>query len=641
VVLSRTQRKTPTVIHPGYQISRIRSFYMRKVKFTQQNYEEKLDYIVLEFPKLDDIHPFYADLMNVLYDRDHYKLALGHCNTAKAMIKKISDDYIRLLKYGDSLYRCKMLKRAALGRMCTFMRKMKSSLEYLEEVRKHLSRLPSIDPNARTLMVCGYPNVGKSSFMNKVTRADVEVQPYAFTTKSLFVGHMDYKYLRWQVIDTPGILDHPLEERNTIEMQSITALAHLHSAILYFCDISEQCGYTMPEQIQLFKNIKPLFSNKPLILVINKCDIVPWDSVPAETKAMIADAAADTTVMHMSNHSEEGIGAVKTTACDRLLEQRVDIKLRGKKTDSVLNRLHLAQPTARDAKTRPANIPAAAKSGEKKFGKLMRDHEDAAGGAGKFAFDMQSEWKLQNQEWATDIVPEIMDGKNIADFIDPDIMERLKELEREEELLESRVEMESEDELDEGDHEMLQAIRDKKKMIRHTNRLRRARNSTAIPAGQKKKAHPNTIEDLGEHLRGRGMRPDEAEAVTVKVRSRSRERPAREGRKRQRDSTEDMEVDCMDDGDGGQLVARSRSKSQGPGARPRSESIARGRSLTPAPGEGFKNAKEKELSIKKADRAQKQMSKKARKGEADRHVPDLKPKHLYSGKMSKGTRDWR
>lgn len=33
----------------------------------------------------------------------------------------------------------------------------------------------------------------------QVTRADVEVQPYAFTTKSLFVGHMDYRYLRWQV----------------------------------------------------------------------------------------------------------------------------------------------------------------------------------------------------------------------------------------------------------------------------------------------------------------------------------------------------------------------------------------------------------------------------------------------------------
>ena len=36
IVLTRTQRKTPTVIHPGYKITRIRNFYMRKVKFTQQ-----------------------------------------------------------------------------------------------------------------------------------------------------------------------------------------------------------------------------------------------------------------------------------------------------------------------------------------------------------------------------------------------------------------------------------------------------------------------------------------------------------------------------------------------------------------------------------------------------------------------------
>lgn len=53
------------------------------------------------------------------------------------------------------------------------------------QVRQHMSRLPSIDPNTRSLLLCGYPNVGKSSMMNKLTRADVEVQPYAFTTKSL------------------------------------------------------------------------------------------------------------------------------------------------------------------------------------------------------------------------------------------------------------------------------------------------------------------------------------------------------------------------------------------------------------------------------------------------------------------------
>lgn len=83
--------------------------------------------------------------------------------------------------------------------MCTVMKRVSPSLAYLEQVRQHMSRLPSIDPNTRTILICGYPNVGKSSFINKITRADVDVQPYAFTTKSLFVGHTDYKYMRWQV----------------------------------------------------------------------------------------------------------------------------------------------------------------------------------------------------------------------------------------------------------------------------------------------------------------------------------------------------------------------------------------------------------------------------------------------------------
>lgn len=53
IVLSKTQRKTPTVVHKHYQINRIRQFYMRKVKFTQENFDEKLGQILSDFPKLD------------------------------------------------------------------------------------------------------------------------------------------------------------------------------------------------------------------------------------------------------------------------------------------------------------------------------------------------------------------------------------------------------------------------------------------------------------------------------------------------------------------------------------------------------------------------------------------------------------
>jgi GTP1/Obg family GTP-binding protein len=54
--------------------------------------------------------------MNVLYDKNHYKLALGQLRTARHLIDHVAKDYVRLLKFGDSLYRCKQLKRAALGR---------------------------------------------------------------------------------------------------------------------------------------------------------------------------------------------------------------------------------------------------------------------------------------------------------------------------------------------------------------------------------------------------------------------------------------------------------------------------------------------------------------------------------------------
>lgn len=40
---------------------------------------------------------------------------------------------------------------------------------------------------------------------------------------------------------------------------------------------------------------------------------------------------------------------------------------------------------------------------------------------------------LANDEWKFDSIPEIMDGMNVYDYIDPDILVKLRELEREEE----------------------------------------------------------------------------------------------------------------------------------------------------------------------------------------------------------------
>ncbi|KAK1284206.1 Nucleolar GTP-binding protein 1 [Acorus calamus] len=582
IILSRTQRQTPTVVHKGYAISRLRQFYMRKVKFTEQNFREKLSTIIDEFPRLEDIHPFYGDLLHVLYNKDHYKLALGQINSARNRIEKVRKDYIRLLKYGDSLYRCKSLKVAALGHMCTQVKKIGPSLAYLEQVRQHMARLPSIDPNTRTVLICGYPNVGKSSFMNKITRADVDVQPYAFTTKSLFVGHTDYKYLRYQVIDTPGILDRPFEDRNIIEMCSITALAHLRAAVLFFLDVS---GSSI-------------------------------DGLSEEDKKLVEE--------------------MKSEAAKTVIGQRVDLKMKSKKMNDQLNRFHVAIPKPRDNKERLPCIPQAVleakakANGEKEKRKLERDLENENGGAGVYSASLRKHYILADDEWKEDLMPEILDGHNVYDFVDPDILERLEELEREEGLRlqedgdDEDVEMDDQD-LTPEEREALAEIRKKKSLLIREHRIKKS-TAESRPTVPRKfdKDRKFTSGRMGRQLSALGLDPS---AAISRSRSRS---VSRVGRKRERSMARDKgDVDAMD------VDADKPTKKQ----RLRSVSRSRSRSRPPSevsPGDGFKDSAQKVKAIKMGKKSVKARNKDARRGEADRVIPTLRPKHLFSGKRSIG-----
>lgn len=259
---------------------------------------DNLRNISSDWPSLDRMGAFYRELTEIIVGIDRLRMSLGSLDWAASKVKEISRKYVGIMRKSPDPV---LVRKQAYGRISSIVYDVDRDLRLLNDARNRLKGLPDVKEEP-TIVVAGYPNVGKSSFVSAITGARPEIAEYPFTTKSVTIGHFIRGRRRYQVIDTPGLLDRPLEERNDIERQAISALRHVGDVALFIVDPSETCGYTLGEQYNLLREVRE-FISMPVLVAANKADVRGGD------EAAEADA-------RMSTLTGEGVSAVR----DRLVE---------------------------------------------------------------------------------------------------------------------------------------------------------------------------------------------------------------------------------------------------------------------------------------------------------------------------------
>ena len=244
-------------------------------------------------PSLERLPDFQRELVDVLVGVGNLKHELGAIDWCRGQVLRVCRQSARQAGRAANPEEALRVRKAAYGRVSSIVKQVGPNLESLAAMRAKLIRVPDIDPEMPTIVVAGYPNVGKSQFVRAVSSGKPKIAPYPFTTKGIGVGHFERRYQRYLVVDTPGLLDRPMGERNPIERQAIVALRHLADVIVFLFDPTETCGYPMGLQERLLEEVREAFPGVPIVEVENKADLLKTDSLRMKVSALTGEGTKE------------------------------------------------------------------------------------------------------------------------------------------------------------------------------------------------------------------------------------------------------------------------------------------------------------------------------------------------------------
>ncbi len=242
-----------------------------KIRFLNENIRNSVKKIISDFPKFTKLNPVYLKLVDTNEFRvSDVEEALKRLNWIIVYADELTQNSEFKIKKSRNQQTIGFIMKKHLGKINSLFRKNKDNFAILENTRKFMNQLPTFI-EMFTVAIAGFPNVGKSTLMNKITGSKVEIQNYPFTTKGLMFGYIENekKEKEIQFIDTPGLLGR--NKNNDIEKRADIIIKEYCDIIVFVFDATEICGFKTDEQLKLLRQTKAF--DKKIILYFSKKDV--------------------------------------------------------------------------------------------------------------------------------------------------------------------------------------------------------------------------------------------------------------------------------------------------------------------------------------------------------------------------------
>jgi len=265
--------KVQNIYLPSF-LNKLKSVSIQKIKLMEATAKKALGRVYDGFPKFDDLDRFERDVLFIMVNGREYERSLNNLKWARTKITELATNSIRGIKKAPNMTVIARFRSSFYGRFSSIIEDMDESLTFLREAREALKKVPQVSREMKIIIIAGFPNVGKSSLISKLTNLTPEIADYPFTTKSINVGMMKMGASIYEVLDVPGLLNR--KNHNTIERVALAAIENIGNIVVCMMDPTEECGYRLEEQQKLCDSLKDLGKN--VLIVENKIDVERTDS---------------------------------------------------------------------------------------------------------------------------------------------------------------------------------------------------------------------------------------------------------------------------------------------------------------------------------------------------------------------------